>query len=334
MRSPEQNIYILDRFRGKKKKEQQATVEQEQRLAQREAQGRELASEIAMLRQSAASKEDYELLSSKLRQLERLFTKPESMELQEAREVLGNDVFGPEKVKAVFGIEMDETPVPEIPYSRQDLEKAKELGEILVLRVNQDPEGQPLTMQKMNEMLQAKFQADGKGKILWQVDWYANEDFFTKDTPKVEWKLISKDVVPNSTSKNYIEQTRTLRDYLREHGLVTEEELAECSDEKLQQIREFLEIDPNNNWKETARQLSELQVNKNHRRIPAEALYDGLLVFGSSNERLLEHRYDWTATTSSDGGLVYFGDADARGAGVRRDGPRISGGNLGVVSVR
>ena len=57
----------------------------------------------------------------------------ESLLWKEAKEILGEDFLGPEEVKEVFGITIEE--VPAIPFSQAELERAKELGQQLILQV-------------------------------------------------------------------------------------------------------------------------------------------------------------------------------------------------------
>lgn len=253
---------------------------------------------------------------------------PERADLQEAREILGNDFLGPEQVQQVFETALTPDQIPALPYSREDLEKAKERGEMLVLRIDKDVDGHPLTMERIHTLLERPSIQAGKGKILHKVDWYINEPFFKVDTAGLEWKLVSKEVLPDSTGKNYIDQTKVLRDSLRE--FLTPQELTECSDQKLEESRELMSTD----WKEAAQQLSELQINKNHRRKPVEALYDLSLRFGAKDERLLQGKYDWSCIRSSGGDLVHVGNFGAKGANVDGWEPDSASGDLGIVSSR
>ena len=248
--------------------------------------------------------------------------------LQEAREILGQDVLGPEEIETAFGFRPAD--IPPLPYSRAELEKAKQLGEMLVLRTNKDVTGAPFTMKSLQQTMSLRLQQAGKGKVLYDTDWYKNEDFFIKDTPKIEWRLVSKDVLPDSTSKDYVDQTKVLRDHLQKDGLLTPVELAECSDVKLEELRTLMGSD----WQVAAKQLSELQVNQNHRRTPVEALYDLLARFGSNDERLLEAKYEWTSRLNSDGELVDVGHFDADGASVHGSQPGSRSSSLGACSSR
>ena len=96
-----------------------------------------------------------------------------------AKEIFGKDLLGAE----IFGhgeIAIEGERVNDIPYSRAELEQAKKDGAFLIYRVGIKKGGIPLTMQEMVSTLQSELEAKGKGKILYNIDWYKNEDFFTK----------------------------------------------------------------------------------------------------------------------------------------------------------
>jgi len=257
---------------------------------------------------------------------------------EQAQEIMGESFYGVEEIKNTFRFEFPQEKVPAIPYSPEVLEKAKENGEMLVLRVESDGEGSPMTMERMNGLMQAILEEESEEeqeKLLYDTDWYQEEDFFKNASLRTEWKLVGKNFVPDSTSKNYIEQTKVLRDYLMGLDSVSKEEQEECTDELLEGLQKMLDEDYDKNWKEVARKLSELLINKNHRRIPAEILYDWVLQFRSRKERgILESNYDWSNTLSSSGKLVSLGNADRDGVIVDYDNPDYRDGHLGVVSLR
>ena len=62
-----------------------------------------------------------------------------NIEFDEAREIFGKDFLGSEAIQTTFGVEL--TPeelkeVEDIPFTREELEQAKQLGMMLVLRVS------------------------------------------------------------------------------------------------------------------------------------------------------------------------------------------------------
>ncbi len=260
-------------------------------------------------------------------------TNPEvhDVELDSVREKIGKEnFFGPEEIEAAFGFSLSKSEIPLCPYTFIELQEAKERNEMLILRVETDDDGKDLSMEHINELAKGRV----SGKLLYDIDWYKDESFFKKEKPRVGWALVSKECIDSSLDKDYIEQTRALRDSLEKIGALSDEELEECSDEKLDEIKKFMNKDYDKNWKKAAEQLAELAINKNHRRTPVEALYDFILRFKSTEERSLENTYDWTNTRTSDGSLVFVGNADSKGAYVYGGGPRSSLVYLGVVSVR
>jgi len=264
---------------------------------------------------------------------------------ERAREILHQDFLGPETFHKAFGFEVPAEKLAPIPYTQEELDKAKELGEMLVLRVSIDGDGNQMTMQHITELAQQQYDLDAEGKVLYSTEvdadtkvagikddaWFKDEEFFTSQGLKTEWKLVGKEFVAGSTSNNYIDQTKILRDYLKGVGALSADEEAECTDAALEEIRQVMSDD----WQKAAEMLSELLVNQNHRRKPVEVLYDQIMRFKGTNERgVLERNYDWTPVRSSHGVLVYVGRADFKGTHVYDGRPGDSGGFLGVVSVR
>ncbi|MBI4433665.1 hypothetical protein HY632_02750 [Candidatus Uhrbacteria bacterium] len=111
--------------------------------------------------------------------------------IADARELLGEDhVFGPEEIAAELGISLAPESVPPIPYDRAALERAREAGERLILRVDRDAQGIPLTAARMQEILAAR------GRSLF-ADADAVRDmqelampFFVQEVPRAGWKLV------------------------------------------------------------------------------------------------------------------------------------------------
>jgi len=250
---------------------------------------------------------------------------PEGFSLQEAKEILGAEkVFDHQDVKKTWGVDLRE--VPEIPFSREDLEKAKELGMFLILRIDKDTQGNMLTLKRMEEQKQAEFTAQNKGKIFYKKDWFKDEKFFTGEAPEVKWALTSGNILPDSTNKDYIQQTALLRDQLKEQGWLTSEEERESADEELDKIIQIMASD----WKKAAEMLSELKITQNHRLSFAENMYDFISILDVKNSRILESNYSWGKSRSSNGSLVYVGGCGAGGASVFRWRPDDRSDYLGV----
>ena len=250
----------------------------------------------------------------------------ESRKFEEAEEILGEDFLGPDAVKSAFNIEMEE--IPEIPFTKEELERAKELNQQLILYVDKTPDGKPLTGEKLLELTDNKT-ADGK-KLL-SPDWYKKEDFFTKEAPRAGWKLISKETIPDSTSKNYVEQTEEIVSYLEGKvfkGESLPEEYQKAVDEFNAKKKELKKL-TNSNWQKAAAELENIEITKLTRETPIEVLYRLALNERENKKRLLGN-YTWTPRRSSIGGLVRVGDFDSHGVDVRNYEPDDSGDDLGV----
>lgn len=264
--------------------------------------------------------------------------------LERAKRIFGADFLGPQAIEKAFGIKVASSELPSIPFTEEELLKAKDLGQLLVLRVGKFNDGNSVTMQNMANRLQAQFESAGKGKILYNTDWYQNESFYTIDIPKRRWALVSKDIVPGSNGKNYLEQTQALSDLLmsgrifggQSYPREYKEALEEFGTKKAELARQMADQDYyNQHWKEIAEKLSELSINKLLRQTPVEVVYDLLLRFQNTNdERLLENLYTWTCRRSSGGSLVIVGEFGADGLGLSRWVPDDSDDDLGVCLSR
>lgn len=268
-------------------------------------------------------------------------TAQEQMDM--AKEVMGEEFFGYQEVEKAFGIEVNPEEIPEIPFSKEELEKAKELNQFLVLRVDKAPDGKPLSLQKINEILKGKvsdgskllYADDGKGGI--QSDsWHKNEEFSKEEAPRLAWALVSKEVIPNSTSKNYLQQTEELVNYIKNSVFKGKE----IPDEYQEAIKEFeKEKDGigkiiSSEWQKAAEKLSNLKISQLTRQNPAEVLYDIAIYFQNKGERILENKYSWTSSRDSGGRLVCVGGFGAGGVNVAGWEPDDSDDGLGVAFSR
>ncbi|MEK9151581.1 MAG: AAA family ATPase [Patescibacteria group bacterium] len=254
-------------------------------------------------------------------------------QIKDAKEILGGkDVLGIEEIEKAFGIRVRTEDIPRIPFSKKELENAKESGQFLILRVDKAADGTALTMKKMYKTLTEEFEKSGDGKLLYDTDWYGKEAFFTKNKPGLAWALVSKEIVPDSENKNYLEQTERLIDYIKNSvfkGTALPKEYQDA-------LREFSEKKPeiaklmDSGSEEAANMLAELSITKLTRQSPTEVIYDMVAYFKSNHERLLQDKYTWTAIRSSGGEFVYVGSFGVGGAGVGRDDPRSQFGGLGV----
>ncbi|MDE1970077.1 MAG: hypothetical protein KGI50_00660 [Patescibacteria group bacterium] len=228
-----------------------------------------------------------------------------TIEFNEAQELLGKDFLGPEAVKATFGIELspDELGrIENIPFTREELEQAKQLGMMLVLRIpriGKDKTAKPFSINNVRGVFKAGDKLGNptkkKTKIFYDQDWYNNESFATQVTPSLGWSLVMKEVLQESRSKNWDQQEEVLKSWAKQNN-----------------------IDP----------------ASVKRRTPVEIIYDTLLYYGANKESLLESSYDWSAVQSSGGSFVFVGRFDSDGLNVYSDTRDGTSSDLGVCPSR
>lgn len=260
-----------------------------------------------------------------------------SEQIKNAKEILGKeDVLGPEEVERAFGLKLRAEDVPKIPFGKAELEKARELGQFLVLRVDKAKDGTALSMKKMQELLSSEFEKEKLGKIFYSVDWYKEEKFFTEEPPKLSWALSNKEIIPDSNSKNYLQQTESIVDYIKEKvfkGGAMPKEYQDAVKEFAEQKSKIAKL-ISDDWQEAAKMLAELKITKLTRQSPVEFMYDILAYFKNNKQRLYENMYAWTARRASGGKLVRVGGFDADGVRVGGWRPGLSAGGLGVAFSR
>lgn len=263
-------------------------------------------------------------------------TTPEASDFAEAKEIMGDEFFGPDEVENAFGFEIDKDSIPDIPFSTQELSEAKANNQYLMLYVPKKADGTPITAEMLVNTLQPQFEKDGKGKIQYEIDWYKNEKFYTADAPRPAWRLITKDVIPDSLSHNYFQQTEDIVKYLKGtvfKGHPIPADYQEAINE-FEKQKKGIEKNLSSNWKESADKLARLKLTQMTRQTFVEERYGWLVYFQNKNNRLLEDKYNWTGSQASGDLLVGVGKADARGAVVSRWLPGDSGGSIGVVLSR
>ncbi|OHA41015.1 MAG: hypothetical protein A3G59_00740 [Candidatus Taylorbacteria bacterium RIFCSPLOWO2_12_FULL_47_20] len=261
--------------------------------------------------------------------------KPQQMTTspRRAREIMKDRVLGAEDVRQVFGVKMDEPPIP-IPEAL--LERLGNEGR-LILYTNRWNNRKPMTPLSMVERFENKKQ--DSTKILCGFDpdgWKRRENFFIKETPSLKWRLVMDKPLPNSTNKNYLQQTLRLGDYLKKlygkknpmppviAAMVKEAKELETD------ISPAVESWDDTLWKPAAEKLSLLPLNRHFRESLPELIYRLVLLDRARGVQLLQHMYSWTNSRSSGGVLVLGGRFDAVGAVVDRLGPWFANSDTGL----
>lgn len=263
----------------------------------------------------------------------------EGLSFEEVEHLLGKDFFGPKAIEKIFGVKPET--VPDIPFSKEELERAKELGQQLIFYTDfmagKAGSSGPVTLENMRTIF-TKSHDDGKVFASHGSDdfWYKDEDFFKKEKPRTGWRLTSKDLIPDSTSKNYIEQTDVLVGHLQNtvfKGMELPKQYADAIAEwkkKRAEIEPFAKSGTDSEWKKGSQMLADLAITKLARELPVEAMYRLILNDQARKDKPLPSTYTWTTGRGSVGSLVDVGDFGGAGADVGRDGPGARSDGLGV----
>jgi len=274
-----------------------------------------------------------------------------------AKELFQEDFFGIEELTETFGFRPN-VEIPKIKFTKEQLKEAREHGEMLVLRISQDNEGNPMTMKRIleimaprmpkNEKLLNDQRSAGSSKP-GNRSWMKEEPFFTQASLKTEWVLIGKEFVPNTIANNYAHQTLELYNEMKKRGLLTPEEAEENIDleNKLKELCVKMgvhwgqDIDDHRkydeNWQEVARELASLPMNRKHRRSAVGILYDWVVRYKSrkgDGGQLGGSSYDAANSVSSSGELVSLGGFYFHGASVVVGKPDYNDDRSGVVLFR
>lgn len=276
-----------------------------------ETHGIAIAQEIAILRQGAKTDADYEQILVKARDLKELFGIAQTeIKLEQAKELLGEDFLGTEAIEKVFGVEAIPAEIPPIPFSREELEKVRDAkDQFLILRTDQIPVDK-LALPSTKETLEK--------------------------APTTRWALVTKKILPDSTNKNYLQQTEQIITHLKEQVFAGREmppeyqaAIAEFESQK-EELRPLAESSDETKWKPAAERFANLQITQLTRQSRDEVLYDLEVYRQAKNEYLLPDKWTWTSSRASDGSLVRVGPFDAYGADVLGSGPGASPSRLGV----
>ncbi len=247
--------------------------------------------------------------------------------------------YGPDELLKTFpGLTLSAQDLPE-PPPEEEIARHAALGHTLRLRVGKAPDGSPLTIKTMHDLLHETFARQSDGEVVYDVasEWKVASPFYAGEAPRPGWAFTGNEVIAGSTGRNYLDQTSVLADYLRK-TLFKKAALPLAYQDT---IREFdagrgeLKHLLANDWKTASGKLVSLKVNTLLRGSVSEMLQDILVTFQNSDPskrvRLLERMWAWTSTQSADGLIVNIGNFDKGGVYISHDLPDSSSKTLGVI---
>lgn len=163
-----------------------------------------------------------EILEDKIAELRDIIPIP----FKEAQKIMGRDFLGPGAVDKLLGLKVKIKELPPIMFTRAELELAKNLDMMLVLRVPYDANGSPITIKNLKENLQTEEIGDrfgelGRKKIrLFGQDFgvYKGQYFHDEDILNLGWSLVGKEVISDFRGKNWSEQEEVLKTWASRYG--------------------------------------------------------------------------------------------------------------------
>lgn len=201
-----------------------------------------------------------------------------SSAFDEAKEIMGEDFLGPEAIKETFGIKVETKDVPEIPFSKKELERAKELEQFLVLRVDKRTAGDDLTIRRMAGSFNGNVIVRGELRF---------DPVVAKSTPETGWALVTKNLVPLSKNRDYLEQVGALAQYLDAQVFKGKANPGVYQQALNEFLQEYIEIQREvaAESKKVFRKISDLKITKLLMPSAPEAVYD-MLMYCKNNNKL------------------------------------------------
>jgi len=257
--------------------------------------------------------------------------------MDEAKRILGQDFLGPAEVTKAFGIELSPDQIPPLDTTPDVLKWAKSQGLMLVLRID-NATGSPLTIERMERILQPEFSARNAGRVINRDSFYLDQHFFTEATSRAGWFFVSKDAVGGTDCGiTYLDQSHKIGEFLIDNKKIIGNQIPLDAIRYLNLQNEELQTLVKNNPEQAVALLSYFSLNQAVRQTPVEAVYDLLLYFQNTGKRLLADK------TTLVGGANIFTRSfnhfikDNRFIGVGyfdRDGIRITRHNAGGADPR
>lgn len=271
-------------------------------------------------------------------------TEKEARTYFEAAEIMGESFYGVGAVEKTFGVRIMPDKIPPIPFGKQELERAKELRQELILYVDKDRDGKPLTIAAMREY--------SGNKTTTGTDLHFDEDRPIKDSgldievPRLGWRLTSKECIPDSEDKDYFDQTEILIDYLKtkvfKNDIIPKPYADAFAEWDFLKSTNLKQQSKSMNYDETrlaSKIFSHLKITELSRERLSEVAYRFTIHEKKNGERLLDPdrqsvHYTWTNSRDSNGHLANIGAFDGKGADIRVWNSWFSSSDTGVCFSR
>ncbi|MBI5140416.1 MAG: hypothetical protein HZA94_03160 [Candidatus Vogelbacteria bacterium] len=241
--------------------------------------------------------------------------------------MLGREsIVGPEDISGTFDLKVES--IEPIPFTKEEIEIHKSLGHRLTYEVRYTPDGVPLKLGELakrvgsnvigpNEYRLYKERFDDSGNIKKDA-WFAKDEAILNELPDGGWKFVSDEIIPGSTSKNYIEQTDFLIKYFADN--IFKDSLPDNYKKAFQDWERDKPVVKGlisqSKWLEVAKVLSDHPVSRLLRENFPSTVFRTIIMQKEKDKKILVGNYSWSRSFSSGGDLVNFGVFGAEGADV------------------
>ncbi len=268
----------------------------------------------------------------------------EKLSMKEAFEIIGDENFyGPMEIFKTLGISVENMTIPEIQFSKSELEQAKVLGQELILYVDKDQDGNPLIAERIRDLCNEN--KTSKNETFISSNWFEANSFGSSETPRLGWRLSGREPFIASANEDYIGQTREIINYLTEvifkKGIPSEyEEAIQEFDMVKKSLYEPSQSPVVSEWRPAAEKLANLKINQLCRENFTEVLYRLALHEKKTGERLLDSStekltcHTWTNSLDWCGRIVDVGNFNYSGVSAEGWSPRQFDETMGVCFSR
>lgn len=232
----------------------------------------------------------------------------------QAKARFGTNFLGAEVAKQIFDLEIEDS----------EIFKDEKVTEALIPLLGKHSFFTPAQLSAKAVVEKFNNQTLGKTKMLYSIDWYKNEPFFTTAIPSIGTRIISREPVEGSVGKNIFDCQYKLIDHAKKHL-----PLSVCSELFKQNLKqaeiELKDVDPKirllmeNNDPLAVKKIAELMSCK---MFMPEFCDSSQFIFVDNrmnNRRLFNSLRTWTKSiTVVAARFVNFGDFDDYGARVSR----------------
>jgi hypothetical protein len=228
--------------------------------------------------------------------------------MRAAKEIFGEDYFGPEAVEKAFGVHLELKDIPDIPFTVAEMERSRVLGEYMMLRIDKGADGRPLTLNSFVRLGQTHSPTYVSQRI-WN---FSQDPFFCEETPRRSWALVTPNCLPSSFNKNYFSQTLIALSYLRNdffRGKVPKRYQSAIEDFESHD-REIASAISQSRWAsynptKAFQKLKTLLLTDALRPSPVEVAYDQKIFSICNQTRIFQDEAVWTSCAADDS-FVYI----------------------------